>query len=165
MSFQAAEAERRGAGMVRIGRVVSVDPGTARARVSFGGETESAPLPFMAMRAGAARVWAPPSVGEQVWVLAESGDTAQGVILGSAFQSAYPAPSGAAGAVEVYVGQSRLSIAADSIVLAVGGVSVTVSAAGLSVSGGAIDHNGTNIGDDHVHSGIVSGGSNTGGPE
>jgi phage baseplate assembly protein V len=165
MSFQAGEDERRSASMVRVGRVVSVDPAKARARVSFGGETESAELPFMAMRAGAARVWAPPTVGEQVWVLAESGETAQGVILGAAFQDGIPQPSGAGEAVEVHLGESRLVVGPDSIVLAVSGVAVTISAAGLSVSGGAVDHNGTNIGDTHVHSGIEAGPDKTGAPE
>lgn len=164
MSFQAAEAARRGSSMVRVGRVVSVDPATARAKVSFGGETESADLPFMAMRAGAARIWAPPSVGEQVWVLAESGDTAQGVILGAAFQNDIPAPSGAGKAVEVHLGTSSLVIAPDSISLTVGGVSVVVSGSGLAVTGGSVTHNGISIGDDHSHSGVQSGPSDTGAP-
>jgi phage baseplate assembly protein gpV len=150
--------------MVRVGRVVSVDPGTARAKVSFGGETESADLPFMAMRAGAARIWAPPSVGEQVWVLAESGETAQGVILGAAFQNDIPAPSGAGEAVEVHLGTSSLVIAPDSISLTVGGVSVVVSGSGLAVTGGSVTHNGTSIGDTHSHSGIEPGPGTTGAP-
>lgn len=55
MSFQAAEAERRAAGMVRVGRVTTLDPEKARARVSFGADHQSAWIPFMAQRAGAAR--------------------------------------------------------------------------------------------------------------
>mgnify|MGYP003115292314 CR=1 FL=1 len=164
MSFQAAEVERRGASMVRVARVVSVDPAKARARVSFGGETESAELPFMAMRAGAAKVWAPPAVGEQVWVLAESGDTAQGVILGAAFQQGMPAPSSAGEAVEVHLGDARLVMLPGSIQLSVGGVSMTVSGGGVAIEGGSVTHNGTNIGDDHKHSGVLSGPAKTGSP-
>ncbi|WPZ28971.1 phage baseplate assembly protein V [Sulfitobacter sp. OXR-159] len=164
MSFQAAEAERRSASMVRVARVVSVDPGKARARVSFGAEAESAELPFMAMRAGAAKVWAPPAVGEQVWVLAESGDTAQGVILGAAFQKGMPAPSSAGEAVEVHLGDAALVMLPDSINLSVGGVSLTISGAGVAVEGGSVTHNGRNIGDDHQHSGVTSGPGTTGEP-
>ncbi|MEI4262790.1 phage baseplate assembly protein V [Roseovarius sp. D0-M9] len=164
MSFQAGESARRSASMVRVGRIVSVDPGAARAKVTFGAETESADLPFMAMRAGAARIWAPPTVGEQVWVLAESGETAQGVILGAAFQDDIPAPSGAGEAVEVHLGEASFIIEPESIVLRVGGVSVTVSASGLSVEGGSVTHNQSNIGDDHLHSGVQPGGGNTGEP-
>ena len=122
MSFQAAEAERRAASMVRVARVVSVDPAKARARVTFGGETESADIPFMAMRAGAAKVWAPPAVGEQVWVLS------------------------------------------DSLALNVGGVTLTVSNGGVAIDGGSVTHNGRNIGDDHKHSGVLSGPADTGEP-
>jgi phage baseplate assembly protein gpV len=164
MSFQAAEAERRAAGMVRVGRVTTLDPEKARARVSFGADHQSAWIPFMAQRAGAARVWAPPSVGEQVWVLAESGDTAQGVILGAAFQNDIPAPSSNGEAVEVHLGQSALVIKPESIVLRVGGVSLTVSSSGVEIEGGSVTHNGTNIGDDHRHSDVRSGNSNTGEP-
>jgi hypothetical protein len=164
VSFSAAESERRSASMVRVGRVVSVDPGAARARVTFGGDSESADLPFMAMRAGAARIWAPPTVGEQVWVLSESGDTAQGVILGAAFQDGIPAPSAAGEAVEVHLGTASLIIEAERILMRVGGVSVSISDAGLVVTGGSVTHNDKNIGDNHMHSGVRAGPSTTGEP-
>lgn len=151
MTFQAAEAERRGAGIARSGRVVAVNPAQARAQVSFGGETRSAWLPFMAVRAGAAKIWAPPVVGELVWVLSESGDTAQGVILGSAFTAAEPAPSSEAEAVEVHLGDARFVIKDGSIEIAAGGTTLTISGAGLAVAGGSVKHDGTDIGKTHIH--------------
>ncbi|WP_432256073.1 phage baseplate assembly protein V [Limimaricola sp. AA108-03] len=151
MTFQAAEAERRGAGIARSGRVIAVNPAQARAQVSFGGETRSAWLPFMAVRAGAAKIWAPPIVGELVWVLSESGDTAQGVILGSAFTAAEPAPSSEAEAVEVHVGDARFVIKNGLIELSAGGTTVTLSSAGLAQTGGAVKHDGTDIGKTHIH--------------
>ncbi|WP_334061746.1 phage baseplate assembly protein V [Limimaricola cinnabarinus] len=151
MSFQAAEAERRAAGIARSGRVVAVDAAQARAQVSFGGETQSAWLPFMAVRAGAAMVWAPPVVGELVWVLSESGDTAQGVILGSAFTGANPAPSTKAEAVEVHIGDARLVMEDGSLELSAGGVTLTISSAGVAVAGGKVSHDGTDIGKTHKH--------------
>lgn len=42
-----------------------------------------------------------------------------------------------------------------------GGAKIT---GGVEIVGGTVTHNGTNIGDDHKHSGVVSGGSDTGGP-
>jgi phage baseplate assembly protein gpV len=164
VSFAASDSDRRSAGLVRVGRVVAVDAGSGRARVSFGGDSESADLPFMAMRAGAARIWAPPAVGEQVWVLAESGDTAQGVILGAAYQDDFPAPSGAGAAVEVHLGTSKLQVSPGAIVLTVGGVSLTVSSGGVAIAGGSVTHNGTSIGDTHAHSGIEPGPGTTGAP-
>lgn len=40
----------------------------------------------------------------------------------------------------------------------------THGGAGIALTGGSITHNGTNIGDTHTHSGVQSGGSNTGSP-
>ncbi|MGX9855778.1 phage baseplate assembly protein V [Limimaricola variabilis] len=141
MSYQASEAERRGAGMVRAARVVAVDAPKARAQVSFGGETQSAWLPFMAVRAGAALVWAPPVAGELVWVLSESGDTAQGVILGSAFTAANPSPSTEAEAVEVHLGGSKIVVLDGSISLKSNGSSLVLDAAGIRLNGARIDLN------------------------
>lgn len=141
MSFGAAESDRRSASMVRVARVVSVDPAKARARVTFGGETESAELPFMAMRAGAAKVWAPPAVGEQVWVLAESGETAQGVILGAAFQEEMPAPSSAGEAVEIHLGGSTFILTGDRILLSSNGSTLELDGAGIRLNGARIDIN------------------------
>lgn len=41
---------------------------------------------------------------------------------------------------------------------------VTIDAPSVTVTGGALTHNGTNIGSSHMHTGVESGGSNTGGP-
>lgn len=46
-----------------------------------------------------------------------------------------------------------------------GGASFNVSSGGAEFTGGTLQHNGTNVGDDHVHSGVVAGGANTGGPQ
>jgi phage baseplate assembly protein V len=51
--------------------------------------------------------------------------------------------------------------AAGSITLKVGGVTMVLSAAGVAFEGGAVTHNGANIGDTHVHGGILRGGANT----
>jgi hypothetical protein len=99
-----------------------------------------------------------------LWVLSESGDTAQGVILGAAFQDGIPAPSAAGEAVEVHLGRASLIIEPARILLRVGGVSVSISDAGLAVTGGSVTHNDKNIGDDHVHSGVQPGGGTTGDP-
>ncbi|MEO3478141.1 phage baseplate assembly protein V [Phaeobacter sp. CAU 1743] len=88
MSYGAAVNEQAREGIVRFGVVTAVDAGRARAKVSFGGESESGWLPWLALRAGAISVWAPPAIGEQVQVLSTSGDTAQGTILGSLFSEA-----------------------------------------------------------------------------
>lgn len=115
MSYGAARNEQARERIVRFGVVTAVDPGAARARVSFGGETESAWLSWFPLRAGEISVWAPPSEGEQVMVLSESGDTAQGVIIGSAFSSSNPPTAEAGGLFKIQVGASSIEIDASGI--------------------------------------------------
>jgi len=51
------------------------------------------------------------------------------------------------------------------VIYSVGGVPVTdISGSGTSFTGGTLTHNGVNIGSTHQHSGVQSGGSNTGNP-
>jgi hypothetical protein len=109
MSYGAAVNEQAREGIVRFGVVTAVDAGTARAKVSFGGESESGWLPWLALRAGAISVWSPPAIGEQVQVLSTSGDTAQGTILGSLFSEAN-AGAGTAALFKIEVGPSSIEI-------------------------------------------------------
>lgn len=115
MSYTAAENERSREGIVKFGQVTAVDAGTARAKVNFGGECESAWLPWLAERAAAISIWAPVSVGEQVVVLSESGDTAQGVIIGSVFSQGNPGAASAEGLFKIQVGPSSIEIDASGV--------------------------------------------------
>ncbi|MDE1158443.1 MAG: Gp138 family membrane-puncturing spike protein [Neorhizobium sp.] len=45
-----------------------------------------------------------------------------------------------------------------------GGVSMAITSGGVAITGGEVTHNGNNIGSDHVHGGVLPGGSNTTGP-
>ena len=93
MNFQqTAEMQRRLANVVRVGTVASVDLPNARCRVTIG-DIQTAPLPFITCKAGEDRTWHPPEVGEQVIVLAPSGELAAGFVLGGVYTTAHPAPS------------------------------------------------------------------------
>lgn len=78
--------------LMRLGTIESIDlaQGTGRVRV---GALVSDDLPIVAPRAGAVRIWSPPSVGEQVLLLCPEGDIQAGVILGGLFCDAHPAPA------------------------------------------------------------------------
>lgn len=141
MSWEQAEGDRRQAGLVRLATVVEVDPGSARVRVSFGGESKSALIPFMAQRAGGAVVWSPPVVGEQVVVASPGGDTAQGVVLGSIFQGGFPAPSADGGAFEVHLGASKIVITDASVLVSSNGSSILLDASGVKINGARVDLN------------------------
>lgn len=83
---------RRLANVVRVGVVASVDLPNARCRVTIG-DIQTAPLPFLAVKAGEDRTWHPPEVGEQVLVLAPSGELTAGFVLGGVYTTSHPAPS------------------------------------------------------------------------
>jgi phage baseplate assembly protein V len=93
-SFEAAEAARKIANLLRLGTVAEVDLAEARARIRSG-DILTGWLPWIVQRAGFDGSWWPLSVGEQVMVLSPGGDTSQGVILGALYQQAHPAPGDA----------------------------------------------------------------------
>lgn len=141
MSWYGAEGDRRQAGLVRMATVLEVDAANARVRVSFGGETRSAFIPFMVQRAGGAVVWSPPVVGEQVVVASPGGDTAQGVVLGSIYQSGFPAPSSDGASFEVHLGGSKIVVTDGSVVITSNGSSISLDASGVVINGARVDLN------------------------
>jgi phage baseplate assembly protein V len=141
VSWAGAEADRRQAGLVRFGNVTAVDAGNARVKVSFGGESVSAWLPFMVQRAGGALIWAPPVVGEQVVVASPGGETSQGVVLGSVFGGGFSAPSGDGGSFEVHLGSSKVVVTSDSIELSSNGSRLVLNAIGARLNGARVDLN------------------------
>lgn len=158
--------------MVMIADVVEVDPGRARAKVSFGPEATSAWLPWLTERSSAIAVWAPPSAGEQVLCLSPSGLTKDAIILGALFSGTNAAPSGSAGEHLIKIGGSSISITGGSIVLSSNGSTLTIDGSGITHTGGAtevntgsLNHKGTNVGDTHTHKGITPGPSRTGDPK
>jgi phage baseplate assembly protein V len=141
VSWGQGEQERRLHGVVRIGTVTAVDPATARARVSLGGDAVSGWIPFTAIRAGGLNAWAPVTVGEQVVVASPGGDTAQGVIIGSLPSTSNGAPSVDGGEFRFEIGGSSISMTADGITLSSNGSTLTIDAAGITLTGAAINLN------------------------
>ncbi len=61
--------------------------------------------------------------------------------------------------------QKIMITAPSEITLKVGGVSVTISSAGVAISGGSVTHNGRNIGGTHRHGDSTRGTDQTGTPQ
>lgn len=79
--------------LVMIGVIAELDEARARVRVDVDG-LKTDWLPFTASRAGpGVRDWSAPEVGEQVVVVSQYGDPAQGIVLGSVYQTAHAAPA------------------------------------------------------------------------
>ncbi|HIE4691074.1 TPA: phage baseplate assembly protein V [Klebsiella pneumoniae] len=75
----------------RTGTVTEIDEENWRVRVQSGG-LETTWLRWNAQRAGAFKVWVPPSIGEQVWLLCLGGNTDTAIIVGSLYSNDNPAP-------------------------------------------------------------------------
>lgn len=93
--FWQAEFARQMGNLVQLGRVTALDAAAARVRVEIGGNTTGW-IPWLTGAAGGDSRWSAPEPGEQVVVLAPSGDTAQGVALRGIYSDAYPAPANSA---------------------------------------------------------------------
>lgn len=83
------EQERRLDNVLRLGTISAVNHQNATARVKSG-NIETDYLPWITPRAGDVRIWCPPKIGEQVLVLAVSGEFNTGVILLALFASNAP---------------------------------------------------------------------------
>lgn len=72
--------------------------------------------------------------------------------------------------IQLHDGGARISLGANIVTLTVGGNSISIGPAGvtitgpLQINGPTARHNSKNIGDDHKHSGVQSGPTNTGNP-
>ena len=92
--FRIVELARRLANVVRPGVVAEVDHEAGTVRVQYADSAEALTdwLPWLTQRAGGDAFWWPPAVGEQVLLLAPSGDLANAIVLGSLYSDAHPAP-------------------------------------------------------------------------
>lgn len=148
------ELERRTANQIRYGTILAVDHANARVRVKSG-EIESAWLPWSTGRASAAkRRWDPPEVGEQVVMLAPTGDLRQAVVLTGIFQQSAAAPSASPdkdttvygdGAVIEYDRSSHTHLvdvpAGGKILLRCGASSIEITDSGVRITSPRIDLN------------------------
>ena len=95
--FDVIELARRLANVVRIGTVASVDAEHYRLRVRYDTDDDgdailTAPIPWLTGRAGSDGTWWAPEIGEQVVLLAPSGEITQAVALPALYSDAHPAP-------------------------------------------------------------------------
>ncbi|MCA7001645.1 phage baseplate assembly protein V [Dickeya solani] len=170
------ELQRLIQNLIRVGVVAEVDLTRPGCRVKTGGLTTDW-LPWLIARAGAERTWSAPSVGEQVLLLSIGGELSTAFVLPAIFSDAHPAPSDSADArVVVFPDGARFEYEPASGQLLITGVkNVVINAEAMAINAavtinGPVTHNGGNMTSNgvvvhtHKHSGVLSGGSNTGGP-
>ncbi|PWE52335.1 baseplate assembly protein [Metarhizobium album] len=158
-----AEIERRARNRKRTGTVKEVDNAKGLARVLFakpnGRDYLSPWLPWKEIASGGIKSHIPPTVGEQVDVVSESGDITDAVIDMSTPSTSNPRPHNGPEAV-ITKGGSRITIGDGSVEII---ADVTIRGS-LDVVGGSVTHNGKNIGDTHEHAGVIPGGGTSGPP-
>jgi len=155
MSWPQGDQDRRMQGVIRIGTVTAVDAAAARAKVSLGGDSETASLPWSVPAAGGVKVWVPVSVGEQVIIASPGGDTAQGVIIGRMFSGSNAAPSGDGAEHLIEVGDAWISVKGGMIEISAGGTTISIGAGGVTVNADVLAEGVSLIG--HTHTGDSGG--------
>lgn len=168
MSAETAELQRRLANLFRVGKITEIDRTKGRVKVEFNGVTTPW-LPWQTARAGAVKNWSPPAVGEQVCIVSPFGELGAGFVMSGAINyEDHAAPDNRenveridlpeGGTYEIHVGDKVLTIAGGKLTFN-GDVEVTgkITATG-DVKAGAISLQ------NHVHTGVLPGGANTGLP-
>lgn len=169
---QVAEIKRQARNRKRTGKVAVVDHKKGLARVEIS-RTDGKPflspwVPWKEVASGSIKSHIPPTIGEQVDLVSESGDLTDAVIDMSTPSNENPRPHDGPEAV-ITKGESRFVIGDNTVAIEAPLISLsareTKIAGNLVVEGDSITHNGTNIGDSHVHGGVERGGSNTSTPQ
>lgn len=176
-----AEIERRQDSRVTQGKVAEVDPKAGTVRLRLGGTDAepflSAPVPY-AQVAGALKVHSPPSVGQQMTLLSGAGDFRQGLAIPMTWSDANPSPSDKGdehvlkfGSTTVTIKSGEIIVDATKITLNSSGGTAVLDSSGITLhgeeianSGSSLTHNGKNVGDSHLHTGVLPGPSLTGPP-
>jgi phage baseplate assembly protein V len=168
-SFAITELDRRLSNLIQIGTVFATDYPNAKVKVKIG-DIITDWLPWLTHRASNDTTWWAPEIGEQVIVLAPSGELHQAVILPSIYQSAHHAIDNnvdvsktvykdgtktqynrdshvmtvdvnSAGKVEVIIGGSAITMVDSSIELKNGGSSILITGSNITISSPRIDWN------------------------
>ena len=140
-----SELDRKLANVIRYGAIHDVDHARALARVAWAAGEGGIPvltgwLPFVTVMAGSDRDWRPPSPGEQVILLAPSGELASAAILAGVYTGDFPAPDASPHKhVTLYRDEARIEYDAEehklSAVLPEGGKASLAAPGGLSIEG------------------------------
>lgn len=173
-----AEADRRVGNVVRVGTVEAADYAAGRIRVRVG-EIVTGWIPWADHRAGGNRTWSAPEVGEQMILLAPSGEIDQTVAIGAIHSTAAPGPGDNADVMVIaFSDGARLAYdrAAHALTADLpGGGTVAVTAPGGVTITGDVTISGTvTVSEDviasgvslvhHTHGGVDPGPGSTGEP-
>lgn len=167
--------------LIRLGTIASVDLAAARCVVTYGSDEDDAttpPIRWLAARAGATRIWSPPSVGEQVLLLVPDGQIAAAVALCGLVQDAFPAAGSDLTEILMFDDGARISYDpvghALQALLPGEGTAEIDAPGGLTIRGDVTIEGLVSVSQDvvadgvslkaHLHGGVQAGGSQSGAP-
>ncbi len=134
-----ADIQRLVGDLLREGLVASVDHDAGICTVEFADDLTTGDIPFLSPRMGAVRIWLPPSIGEQVLVLAPEGDAARGLVIGGLASDTHPHIGRGPGVALECDDGARLAYDPQThnltIALPSGGKAAIVADGGLSIKG------------------------------
>lgn len=89
--YALSESQRIISNLIRVGTITEIDEANARVKARVAGDVTDW-IPWTTERAGPVRNWKPPRPGEQVVILAPYGDLSQAVVGQSIYRDKYPVP-------------------------------------------------------------------------
>lgn len=137
-----ARIEQRLAHSVMHGKVTDVDASKHRARVQIGEDENGQPvkspwIPYGQM-AGALKVHAPPSVGQNMTMVNPTGDPSQGILLPMTWNSANASPSSSGSENVLTFGNVRVEVKNDHVLVKVGGTELKITGSEIALKSGSI---------------------------
>jgi phage baseplate assembly protein gpV len=124
--------------------------------------------------------WTPVSQGQRVMLVSPGGQMGRGFIIPGGFTDSVPQPHDKGAEKRIKIGNAQQTLSTNGLVLEVGGSTLNFGSDGLTISaggttfaltssgfaqtGGTITHDGTVIDKTHEHTGVATGGANTGPP-
>ncbi|MCX2722610.1 baseplate assembly protein [Roseibium salinum] len=160
--------------MVRVGPVAEIDAAKGY-RIKLA-DTEDGPLlsPWLPHpeSGGQSSSWMPLSIGQVVGILSPNGDIRQGVLLRGGFTDGNQPPSADLAAnvlkafgITITMKDGEVKIEGDVTIKGDVKIEGDQEVSGdVDFTEGHVQHNGIDIGDTHVHGGVVPGGADTQGP-
>lgn len=166
------ETDRRIGGIEFRGRVAEVDGARHAVRLVIGqtpeGDDVLGPWTPVAQTAGALKVHDLPAVGQQGAIRSANGDIEQGTFSPFHWSEGFEAISDDPDVKIMTLGATTITWTAASIRLEVGATMLELTGSGIrlngqlvAVTGARHTHNDVNVGDTHVHAGVMPGGADT----
>lgn len=114
---------------------------------------------------GGITTWSPPKPGEPMVLVSPGGEIGgQSYAIRGVYSQPNPSPDDRAGVHVIQAGGDRLELGGGVLKIVTGGKTHTLSAEGAAFEGDDVKHNGTTIGESHVHTEVERGGDLSGPP-